>query len=86
MEAVERYLPDRVDVTGYDAGAHVALWPKQRVSEAKLIAAASRRGVGIYGMSGYSLTKTMRPGFLLGDSRMRENELREGIRLLSEVL
>jgi DNA-binding transcriptional MocR family regulator len=56
------------------------------MAEAALIAAAGGRGVGIYGMSRYFLTKSPRTGILLGYSRMKEAEIREGIRRLSEVL
>jgi GntR family transcriptional regulator/MocR family aminotransferase len=62
------------------------LWPRHRVAEHFVIAAAAARGIGVYGISPYFLQKPSRPGLLLGYSRMRESELREGIRRLSEVL
>jgi len=86
LDAIDKYLSNRVEVTGDGAGAHIALWPGHRVSEAALIDAAGARGVGIYGMSRYFLTKPSRTGILLGYSRMKEAEIREGIRRLSEVL
>lgn len=85
LSAIHKNLHDRVDVTGEGAGAHIALWPRHRMAEAALIAAAGARGVGIYGMSRYFLTKAPRTGILLGYSRMKEAEIREGIRRLSEV-
>ncbi len=86
LDAIDTYLHDRVEVTGDGAGAHIALWPGRQVAEAALIAAAGEREVGIYGMSRYFLTKAPRTGILLGYSRMKEAEIREGIRRLSEVL
>jgi GntR family transcriptional regulator/MocR family aminotransferase len=85
LHAIDKYLRERVDVTGDGAGAHVAIWPKRHVSEAGLIDAAGARGVGLYGMSRYYVTKTAQTGVLLGYSRMKEAEIREGIRRLSEV-
>jgi GntR family transcriptional regulator/MocR family aminotransferase len=86
LNAIDEHLRDRVDVTGDGAGAHVALWPRYRAPELSLIERAAARGVGIYGMSRYFLTKPPRAGFLLGYSRMKEAEIREGMRRLSEVL
>jgi len=86
LDSINKYLGGRVEVTGDGAGAHVVLWPKRQVEEESVIRAAAARGVGIYGISSYFLLKAKRPGILLGYSRMRESEIREGIRRLSEVL
>jgi GntR family transcriptional regulator/MocR family aminotransferase len=86
LEAIQRFLGERVEVTGDGAGAHVVLWPKERVSEEKVISSAASREVGIYGISRYFLTPPSRAGFMLGYSRMRENEIREGVRRLGEIL
>ena len=51
-----------------------------------IIAQAASRGVGVYGISHCYLTKPSRTGFIIGYSRMNEEPIREGIRLLSEVL
>jgi GntR family transcriptional regulator/MocR family aminotransferase len=85
LDSIQKYLGDRVEVTGDGAGAHVVLWPRQRVSEESIVAKAASRGVGIYGISRYFLNPS-RTGLMLGYSRMRENEIREGIRRLSEIL
>lgn len=86
LDAIHTYLGDRVTVTGDGAGAHVVLWPKQRISEDGVIAQAASREVGIYGISRYFLRKPSRTGIMLGYSRLREVEIREGIRRLGEVL
>jgi GntR family transcriptional regulator/MocR family aminotransferase len=86
LESIEKYLGDRVEVTGDGAGAHVVFWPRQRVSEESIVAKAASRGVGVYGISRYFLNRPSRIGIMLGYSRMRENEIREGIRRLSETL
>jgi GntR family transcriptional regulator / MocR family aminotransferase len=86
LDAVGKYLGDRVEVTGEGAGAQVMLWPRKLVSEEAVVAAAAKRGVGIYGIAHCFLRQPSRPGFLLGYARLTEREIREGIRLLAEVL
>ena len=85
-DAIDKYLGDRVEVTGYGAGAHVALWPTARVSEAEVIARAASSGVAVYGISPYFLSAPPRKGFMLGYSRMKESDIREGVRRLGQVL
>jgi GntR family transcriptional regulator/MocR family aminotransferase len=86
LEAIEKHMQGRVEVTGYGAGAHVVLWPRSRTAESTLIAKAAARGVGVYGISPYFLTPPRRRGLVLGYSRVKETDIREGIRRLGEVL
>jgi GntR family transcriptional regulator / MocR family aminotransferase len=86
LRAIHEYLGERVEVTGDGSGAHVVLWPQKKISEDTAIAYAAARGVGIYGISHSFLTKPLRTGLMLGYSTMNEKEIREGIRLLGEVL
>lgn len=86
LESVKKYLGDRVELTGEGAGAQVVLWPRTQVAEEAVIAAAARRGVAIYGIAHCFLKRPSPPGFLLGYARLTEREIREGIRLLGEVL
>jgi GntR family transcriptional regulator / MocR family aminotransferase len=85
-DAIGKYLGERVEVTGFGAGAHVVLWPSSRLSEAGVIARAAALGVAVYGISPYFLTPPPRKGLLLGYSRMKEADIREGVRRLSEAL
>lgn len=86
LDAVHTYLGAQVDLSGDGAGSHVVLWPKNRISEAVIVDRAASRGVGVYSVSPYWMKTPSRAGILLGYSRMRESEIREGIRRLSEVL
>jgi GntR family transcriptional regulator/MocR family aminotransferase len=86
LEAIDKHLGDRVQVTGYGAGAHVVLWPHRRVTERAVLEAAASRGVGIYAISPYFLTRPAKSGFMLGYSRMKEADIGEGIRRLRHVL
>jgi GntR family transcriptional regulator/MocR family aminotransferase len=86
LGAIRQHLGNRVEITGDGAGAHIVLWPRRRIAEDAVIAQAALRGVGVYGISPYFLKKPSRTGIMLGYARMREAEIREGIRRLSEVL
>jgi GntR family transcriptional regulator/MocR family aminotransferase len=86
LQSIAKHLGDRVEVTGDGAGSHIVLWPNKHISESAVIEKAAARGVGIYGLSGYFLAGRSKPGFLLGYSRMKADEIREGIRRLSEIL
>jgi len=92
LDAIQKHLGNRVEVTGDGSGAHVALWPKKRTAEETIIANAAQHGVGVYGMSHCYLdrsaraTTQIRPAIILGYARLNEKEIREGIRLLAEVL
>jgi GntR family transcriptional regulator/MocR family aminotransferase len=86
LDSILKYLGDRVEVTGGGAGTHVVLWPRTGISENDVIEKAASRGVGVYGISGYFLARPPRMGLMLGYSHMHERKIREGIRLLSELL
>jgi len=86
LDSIREHLGDRVTITGDGAGAHILLWPQRRCSEQAIVDKAGTLGVGVYGISRYYLSRPPRPGLLLGYSRMREREIREGIRRLAQAL
>jgi len=86
LQAMHKFLGDRVEITGDGAGAHVVMWPHKRLSEDTIITLAAAQGVGVYGISHYFLKRPPRTGVMLGYSRMKEEEIREGIRRLGQVL
>jgi GntR family transcriptional regulator / MocR family aminotransferase len=86
LEAVHAHLGERVAVTGDGAGAHVVLWLEDGVSEQAVIAAAAARGVRISGVSRCFAERALRPGILLGYSRLREAAIREGIKQLGAAI
>jgi GntR family transcriptional regulator/MocR family aminotransferase len=86
LDSIRAHIGNRVEVSGESAGAHVVLWPRRRVAEDALIAAAAEHGVGIYGIAAYFVNPPPRPGVLLGYSRIKESQIREGIRRLAKVL
>src|SRR5215471_1279871 len=86
LDSIHKYIGERVEITGDGAGAHIVLWPRGGVVEEVVIKSAALRGVAVYPISPYFLKPPSRTGIMLGYSRMRETEIREGIRRLSEVL
>jgi GntR family transcriptional regulator/MocR family aminotransferase len=86
LAAIHKHLDGRVDVTGDGSGAHIVLWLREGRSEEQTIADAAAASVGVYGISNYFLKPPPRGGVLLGYSRMREREIREGIKRLGAVL
>lgn len=85
LDAIQEHLGDRVEVTGDGSGVHVVLWPRNRTLEEELVARAAEQGVGVYGISRYFLGRPKQAGILLGYSRMREKEIREGVRRLGNA-
>jgi len=85
IESIERYLGDRVRVTGDRAGTHVVLWPDSKMSEQEIVAKAAERDVTIYGIAPYYYGRQRRAGLMIGYSRMKETEIREGIKRLGEL-
>ncbi|HZR55317.1 MAG TPA: PLP-dependent aminotransferase family protein [Terriglobales bacterium] len=86
LHSIHEHLRERVEVTGDGSGAHVVLWPRKRISEDTVVTHAASRNVRIYGISQFFLTQPSRTGLMLGYSRMNEKEIREGMRLLGEIL
>jgi len=85
LDALRRHAGDRIEITGDGAGAHVVLWLGDR-SEPAVVAAAAARGVGVYGIAPYFARQPARPGIILGYSRMRVADIREGVKRLATVL
>jgi len=86
LVAIRTYLKDRVDVSGYEAGGHVVLWPRERISEKAMIERAAALGVRVYGLSGYRLKKCARSGIILRYSRMNTSQIQEATRRLACAL
>jgi GntR family transcriptional regulator/MocR family aminotransferase len=64
---------------------HVVLWPKSQASEGEIVAKAAKHEVTIYGIAPYYFARPQAAGLMLGYSRMKESEIREGIKRLAEV-
>src|SRR5580658_950209 len=88
LDAIERHLGDRAQVSGINAGLHVMLWlrdlPASRSRELRMRAA--RAGVGVYSVDPFYLNPPKHLGLLLGYASMREKQIAEGIRRFAAVV
>jgi len=88
LEATDEHLGDAVRIGGANAGLHVVLWirgaPPQRVAEVRRRAAGV--GVGVYSVHPFYRSPAPGAGLLLGFGALTEDEIREGIRRLANVL
>jgi len=88
LEALDRELGGRVRVVGANAGVHVLAW-LEGIEVARLddvVAAARRRGVGVYPVTPYYAGAPPGAGLLLGYAVLDEDDIREGIRRLRAAL
>jgi GntR family transcriptional regulator/MocR family aminotransferase len=84
LTALARELPGwRPSGTG--SGLHVLVELPSAVNEPSLLAAASRHGVGIEGLSLHSYTGLSPPGLVLGHAYLAEPAIERGVRLLARL-
>jgi len=88
VDAFRETFGDGVQIAGENAGVHMVTWlrgiPASR--ENALIERAADRRVGIYSVSPYYLEPPDTTGLLLGYAALTEREIREGVRLLGDVV
>ena len=88
LEAIERHLGGRAQVSGINAGLHLMLWlrdlPASRSRELRMRAA--RAGVGVYSVEPFYLNPPKQVGLLLGYASMPEKQIAEGIRRFAVVV
>ncbi len=80
---LERYLGDRFEVSGSNAGIHVLVWlsgfDERALSE--LTQRAAEDGVGLYSAAPYYATpKKARAGLLFGYGSLDVGQIEEGVR------
>lgn len=83
VEALERYLGDRVTYSPFAAGLHIMLFAQPAVVEARLVREAADRGVRVYAGATYHLESPPPPSILLGFSGLDEPTIVEGVRRLA---
>jgi GntR family transcriptional regulator/MocR family aminotransferase len=88
LEAIERHLGGRVEVSGAEGGLHILLWMKDTPMRrsADLVARAEQAGVGVYPVGPFYSKPPKRTGLLLGYTSLTEKEIAEGIRRLASVV
>ncbi len=88
LEAIERHLGSRAQVSGVNAGLHLVLWlrdlPGSKARELQIRAA--RAGVGVYSVEPFYLNPPTQVGLLLGYASMPEKQIAAGIRRFASVV
>jgi GntR family transcriptional regulator/MocR family aminotransferase len=82
LGALERHLPEWRPAPARD-GLHLVVHLPEGVDEPSLLAAATRAGVGIQGLSLHSYTGGCPPGLVLGHARMSEPAIERGVQILA---
>jgi GntR family transcriptional regulator/MocR family aminotransferase len=82
LGALARHLPEWRPAPARD-GLHLVVQLPEGVDEPSLLAAATRAGVGIQGLSLHSYTGGCPPGLVLGHAHMSEPAIERGVQLLA---
>ncbi len=85
VEQLTIRLPEFKPV-GVSAGLHVLAWLPPELSEEAVRAAASERGLGVYGLAPYWVSGPGPAGLVFGYGSLTRKEVVEGIDLLAEVI
>jgi GntR family transcriptional regulator / MocR family aminotransferase len=85
LEALRARTPELVPA-GVAAGLHLVTWLPPDLDEAAVVAAAARRGLGVYGLSPYRISHPGPGGLLFGYATLSERTIVEGIDLLATTI
>jgi GntR family transcriptional regulator/MocR family aminotransferase len=84
--ALKRYLGERVQIFGANAGIHLMVKIETSLSDRAIIEAAARLGVGLFTTENYYLQGISKGEFLLGYSEPNEIQIEEGIKILAQII
>jgi GntR family transcriptional regulator/MocR family aminotransferase len=85
LESLRDRTPD-LEPAGIAAGLHLVAWLPDDLSEAAVVEAAARRGLGVYGVGPYRMSSGGPGGLIFGYSTLSERTITEGIGVLAEVI
>jgi GntR family transcriptional regulator / MocR family aminotransferase len=87
VSAIETHFGSAAIVEGSDAGMHIVVWlphlPTDRVDD--LVAACQARDVAVYSVARYAARPLRRPGLMLGYGLIDIDDIRRGIKRLSDA-
>jgi GntR family transcriptional regulator/MocR family aminotransferase len=84
LGALQEHAPDLVPA-GIAAGLHLVTWLPADLPEAAVVAAAARRGLGVYGLEPYRMSPGA-SGLLFGYATLSERAISEGIAILAAAI
>ena len=86
MEAIHRYLGDRVEVVGDNAGLQLTALLPPGVSDLEVTQRATQRGISVRPLSACYLKRPERGGVILGYGNVATDAIRAGVVKLGETL
>lgn len=88
IDALEQNLGDRIEIAGSNAGVHLLVWLNDLEPRdvERVIAKATRVGVGLYPINPYYSRQPRRAGLLFGYAALTQAEIRTGVRRFAEIL
>lgn len=85
VQAVRKYLGERVRIVGENAGIHLTMRLNTTLSDEEIIKYANLWGVGIITTKPYYIKTASEKEFIFGYSNLTEQQLQEGIRRLASI-
>jgi GntR family transcriptional regulator/MocR family aminotransferase len=86
LEECRKQLGGLLEVERADAGMHLVGWLPDGVSDVEMSKKGAERGLKLSPVSGYYQTKPARGGFVLGYTAFDERQIRDGVRVIKELL
>jgi GntR family transcriptional regulator/MocR family aminotransferase len=85
LAALGEHLPE-LEPAGIAAGLHLVAYLPGDLDEDRLVQAARRRGLAVYGLAPYRVAQAGRPGLIFGYATLGEHELTAGVAVLADVI
>jgi GntR family transcriptional regulator/MocR family aminotransferase len=85
LAALRTRLPD-LEPVGIAAGQHVVAWLPPDLDEAEVVAAATRHGLALQGVSRYRLRATGPGGLIFGYATLTERGIADGVAALADAV
>jgi GntR family transcriptional regulator/MocR family aminotransferase len=85
LVALRKHAPE-LEPAGIAAGLHLVAYLPDGLDETAVAQAAARRGVAVYGLTPYRISRGGRPGLIFGYATLGERAIAEGIETLAEAM
>ncbi len=82
----KKHLKHLLEIEKADAGMHLVGWLPQGVDDRIISQKASEKGLKLAAVSDYSADKLERGGLILGYTAFDESQIKQGVKILKEIL
>lgn len=86
VASLNKHLGDRVEIRGDNAGLHLLVQFKTKLSDGDISQKAAKSGVGIISTAEYYSGKNQPGEFILGYGNLNERKIDEGVKRLAKIL